>query len=284
MTVSASSNQPATVSALTGGTSTTTSAMPRSSRVWLIPTVGEPIRDLTERQIGKGRIVCFSAEADFVSAAVIGTIGVATLTQVERPRELPLAALPLAFALHQLAEGFVWQELDGAAHATGPAVSVYLFFAWVLLPVYVPVAIMLLEPPGPTRRRLAGFVAIGAVASAYLAASLVTGDVSAHSGGHVVLYGGAGRYADVATALYIVATCGAPLVSRHRTIVWFGIANLFAVAAIATVQAEGLTSIWCSWAAIVSVLIFFQFVSWRNQRQSGALLTAGDQERVISAR
>ena len=107
----------------------------------------------------------------------------------------------------------MWQELDGgAAHATGPAVYVYLFFAWVLLPVFVPVAIMLLEPPGHTRRRIAGFVAIGDRRERRTwPTSLVTGDVSAHSGGHVVLYGGAGRYADAATALYIIATCGAPL-------------------------------------------------------------------------
>ena len=58
--------------------------------------------------------------------------------------------------------------------------------------------------------------------------------------------------------------------SRHRTIVWFGIANLGAVAAIAVVQGEGLTSIWCSWAAIVSVLIFFQLVAWRNAGRNDA--------------
>ena len=49
--------------------------------------------------------MCFSAEADFVSGAVIGAIGIATLTKVDRPRELPLAVLPLAFALHQVARG-----------------------------------------------------------------------------------------------------------------------------------------------------------------------------------
>ena len=222
--------------------------------------------------------MCFSAEADFVSAAVIGAIGVATLSQVEKPREIPLAALPLAFALHQLAEGFVWRDLDsGTTHATGPAVYVYLLFAWVLLPVIVPLAVMLLEPPGHARRRIAGFVAVGAVASAYLSASLIAGDVSAHSGGHVVLYGGAGRYADAATALYVVATCGAPLLSRYRTVVWFGVANLAAVAAVATVQAEGLTSIWCSWAAVVSVLIFFQMVAWRNAERSDSGIERSDQ-------
>lgn len=227
--------------------------------------------------------MCFSAEADFVSGAVLGAIGVATLSQVEKPREIPLAALPLTFAFHQLAEGFVWRDLGGgAAHATGPAVYAYLLFAWVVLPVLLPVAVMLLEPPGHSRQRLAGFVAIGAVASAYLATSLVNGDVSARSGGHVVLYGGAGRYADAATVLYVVATCGAPLFSRHRTIVWFGVANLVAIAAIATVQAEGLTSIWCSWAAVVSVLIFFQLVAWRNAERSGSAVERSDQVTATS--
>ena len=146
--------------------------------------------------------MCFSAEADFVSGALIGAIGVATLSQVEKPREIPLAALPAAFALHQFTEGFVWRDLDaGATHATGPAVYGYLLFAWILLPVLVPVAIMLLEPPGRTRRRIGVFVGIGAVAAAYLSASLLAGDISAHAAGHTVLYGGVGRYADAATAL-----------------------------------------------------------------------------------
>jgi hypothetical protein len=39
---------------------------------------------------------------------------------------------------------------------------------------------------------------------------------------------------------------------------------LFAVAAIAIIQAEGLTSVWCAWAAVVSVLIYLQFVAWRR--------------------
>jgi hypothetical protein len=46
--------------------------------------------------------------------------------------------------------------------------------------------------------------------------------------------------------------------------VWFGVANLVAVVAIAWVQADGLTSLWCAWAAVVSVLIYLQFTSWRR--------------------
>ncbi len=111
---------------------------------------------------------------------------------------------------------------------------------------------------------IGAFVVLGAIAGAYLAGAIVRGDVSAHAVEHTVQYGGAGQFATAATVLYIVATCGAPLLSGFRAIVWFGVANVVAVAAFATIQAEGLTSLWCTWAAVVSVLIFLQFVFWRR--------------------
>ena len=212
--------------------------------------------------------MCFSAEADFASAAVIGAVGIATLTKVESPREIPLAALPLAFALHQFVEAFVWRDLDAGHHSsTGAAVYLYLVFAWVLLPVFVPVAIMLVEPPGPQRRRMAVFVVLGAIAAGYLAVALLDGTVSAHAVHHTIQYGGAGDLAWVATVFYVLATCAPPLLSGLRAIVWFGVANVFAVAAIVVVQTEGLTSVWCVWAAVVSVLIYVQFVWWRRQAE-----------------
>jgi hypothetical protein len=210
--------------------------------------------------------VCFSAEADLASAAVIGAIGVATLTKVRAPREIPLAALPLAFAVHQFVEAFVWRDLEaGHTPSTGAAVSLYLLFAWVLLPVLLPVAIMLVEPPGPRRRRLAVFVVLGAVAAGYLALAILDGSVSAHATHHTIQYGGAGDLADVATVLYVLATCAPPLFSGFRAIVWFGVANVVAVAIIVLVQSEGLTSVWCLWAAVVSVLIYVQFEWWHRE-------------------
>ena len=83
--------------------------------------------------------MCFSADADFVSGAVIGVIGLATLAKVEKPTEIPLAVLPLALALHQVVEGFVWQNLDhGSTRVGGVAVYLYVSFAWVVLPVLAP--------------------------------------------------------------------------------------------------------------------------------------------------
>ena len=210
--------------------------------------------------------MCFSPEADFVSGAVIGAIGVMTLTKVEKPRELALGVLPLAFAVHQIVEGFVWRSLSDPVPHSGNGVAVYLYvaFAWVILPILAPLAILLVERDARRRLAMRVFVAMGAVAALYLLGAVLNNDISAHITSHTIQYGGAGRYADPITVLYVIATCGAPLVSSHPRIRWFGIANLFAVTAIAAIQAEGLTSVWCAWAAVVSVLIYMQFVSWRR--------------------
>lgn len=214
--------------------------------------------------------MCFSAEADFVSGIVIGAVGVATLTKVKEPREIALGVLPLAFAVHQIIEGFVWRSLDdGVPRSTsGTAVYLYVVFAWAILPVLAPLAILLVERNERRRRIMRAFVAIGAVAGIYLLGSILTENISAHIAEHTIQYGGVGGYANIATALYVIATCGAPLLSSHPCIRWFGVANIVAVAVIATIQAEGLTSVWCAWAAVVSVLIYLQFVAWRRAEYS----------------
>ena len=211
--------------------------------------------------------MCFSAEADFVSGAVIGVIGVVTLTKVQKPRELALGILPLAFALHQIVEGFVWQSLSDPAPHRGDGVAVYIYvvFAWVVLPILAPLAILLVERDRRRRNAMWIFVAFGSLAGVYLLGAVMSNDITAHIAEHTIQYGGAGKYADIATGLYVIATCGAPLVSSHPKIRWFGVANVFAVAVIAAIQAEGLTSVWCAWAAVVSVLIYAQFVSWRRR-------------------
>ena len=88
--------------------------------------------------------MCFSAEADFVSGAVIGAIGVATLTQVERPRELPLAVAAARVRAPPDRRGLRVARPRLGRRRTRPGSPSYLYlaFAWVVLPVLVPVAIM----------------------------------------------------------------------------------------------------------------------------------------------
>ena len=218
--------------------------------------------------------MCFSAEADFVSGVVIGAVGVASLREVRHTREIPLAVLPLAFAVHQITEGFVWLGLQGKVSGSvgDVALYAYLFYAWALLPFYAPLAIYLVEPLRSRRRWIALLVALGATVGLYLLWALLHHSVGARILENTIDYRGVGDSGNVVTVLYVVATCGSFLLSSQRRIVWFGVANIVAVALIAWEQATALTSVWCLWAGVVSVLIYLQLRDWR--RTEGAAVAA----------
>jgi hypothetical protein len=61
----------------------------------------------------------------------------------------------------------------------------------------------------------------------------------------------------------------APILSSHRWIVIFGIGNVIALTAATIMKAADFSSIWCTFAAFLSVLIFLHFYTTRQaERQS----------------
>jgi hypothetical protein len=91
--------------------------------------------------------MCFSAAASFLTAGLTGTIGAVALAQTTERRQWPLATIPMLFALQQAAEGLLWLTLPVAPDSS-PAdllVTLYLLFAEVFWPVYVPLAVLILE-------------------------------------------------------------------------------------------------------------------------------------------
>jgi hypothetical protein len=202
--------------------------------------------------------MCFSPQADLVGGLVLGVIGIDVARNVRVRRDhLAFAALPLLFATHQLTETFVWWGLQGhvASQVGVVATWIYLLFAFVLLPTYVPVAIRALEPPGRRRTVMTGFVALGAVVSVLLLAAMIRGPVSASLGHDHVSYNIKLHAGLVIVTAYVVATCASAVFSGYRHIAIFGVINLIAVAIIARLTIDGFASVWCGWAALTSVAI-----------------------------
>ena len=59
--------------------------------------------------------------------------------------------------------------------------------------------------------------------------------------------------------VYVIATCGSLVLSWHRVMRWFGILNFVGVVATLLVKSCAFTSVWCLYAAIISVMIYWQF-------------------------
>jgi len=200
--------------------------------------------------------MCFSAEADMVAGVLIGAIGIDALRQVRRPAQLPLAVLPMVFAAHQLIEVVVWWGLVDRVPATvgHHAAWLYLLVAFGVLPVLVPFAVGVLEPP-EHRGRMAALVGVGTVVAGALIYPVVRGPISARDEGHFIAYEADLWHGDGLVVLYVLATCGSMLLSAQPRVRAYGAINLAAVIILGSLNQAGFVSLWCVWAGITSVVI-----------------------------
>lgn len=107
--------------------------------------------------------MCFSATASFTASAVLGFVGAATLIKTQNKKAWLLAAVPMLFSLQQFVEGLLWLSLKNHSEYTLPLTYIFLFFALLLWPIYVPIMALVMEPKKIRRRILFGFCIIGAI-------------------------------------------------------------------------------------------------------------------------
>lgn len=201
--------------------------------------------------------MCFSAQADLIGGVVASAIGVDALRHIRSARELPIASLPLLLGGHLLIETFVWWGLDGRVPVEVGTAAMwgYLIIAFVVLPPFVPLAILAIEPRPTRRALLAPLGLLGAAVGLVLLLIMMRGPVSVHAGANHLAYDIGLRDGLFIVTLYIVATCGALLLSSHPLLVVFGVINLPVVVALAWFNTNGFASLWCAWAAVASTII-----------------------------
>ena len=208
--------------------------------------------------------MCFSATANFVGSAVLGTIGVVTLTKVKHRRELLFASLPTLFAIHQFIEGFVWLGLDGilspkVTHDMGAA---FVLYAQGLLPFLLPLSVLLFEPDRKSRRRMLPFAIVGCLTTLYMLWGLAAYPLQIFVRGNSIVYINPATNNTTLAIFYVIATCGSLFFSQVRAMVLFGAANLVILLAVMAVKRYAFTSLWCAYAAVASIIILAYF--WKS--------------------
>ncbi len=134
-------------------------------------------------------------------------------------------------------------------------VYLYVVIAFGVVPVLVPLAVQMLEPPAH-RVEARVMTAIGVGVAIVLLRATVRGPVEATIEGHHIAYWvDLSTWAGVIIVLYVVATCGSLLLSSHAAIRWFGVVNLVAVILLGWLAATAFVSLWCALAAVTSVAV-----------------------------
>lgn len=215
--------------------------------------------------------MCFSATASFSAGALLLGLGTLTLKSASRPREIAFAAIPLLFAIQQLSEGVIWLTFRHESPQLNALMThVYSFFSHVLWPAYVPVAVLLIEPPGRRRRVLLVFVAAGVAVAAYLMYILAAFPVVSRTIGQHIEYISPHFFAAAVMTLYLLSTALSPILSTHRMVKVFGVLALSSFAAAYAFYATWFISVWCFFAALLSAIVYLHFVPRKTQRSGPA--------------
>lgn len=199
--------------------------------------------------------MCFSASASALAAFVTGGAGAATLVRCAKPREVPLASLPLLFSFQQAMEAALWLYLPQGA---GRPLAQFLangfsLIALAVWPLLVPIAFGLLEP---RRRRLlyGALLVAGGIAALYALAELARLPVKATLAAESICYVIA-PYSRWAAAAYVISTYVPPLVSSHPLLRLFGVAVTAGVVVSYASYILAFVSVWCFFAALGSILL-----------------------------
>jgi hypothetical protein len=207
----------------------------------------------------------FMAVLNFTLSGMIFVVAILTLRKVSTPKEVLFASLPLFFALHQFTQGFVWLGTENLIdpRAYEMAKTLFVIYAQGILQFLVPLAVWMLEPKGLRKDLLALLTGIGGILAAYALweLSVTPTEVSVV---HGVLYYNNPSTSKVWFALgYVLTTCGSLILSRSIAITLYGILNLIGLTLIYLINPYGFTSVWCLYAAAISVLLYFYFVERR---------------------
>ena len=201
--------------------------------------------------------MCFSASASFIAGTSLSAFGVATIKRAETRAELPFAMIPLLFGVQQLIEGVIWLTFRHEAPLLKQTMTyLYSGFSHVLWPIYVPLAIGFLEAVPWRKKAIFAFEAAGATAGLYLLYFLVARPVVAEVIGKHIVYVSPHFYAVPVMVLYLAATCVSCFFSSHGFVRLFGGIALLSFIAAYLVHVLALVSIWCFFAAILSLLIY----------------------------
>ena len=204
--------------------------------------------------------MCFSAKASFTAGVVLLAIGTVTLKAVRRKQGLAFAAIPMLFALQQFTEGILWLTFEHEAPLVNTAMTYgYTFFSHVLWPVYVPIAVWLIEPNQQRRRTLAAFVAGGVAVGLYLLYLMVKFPVISRPASHHIEYVMPHFFAAMTMTLYFMSTGVSLIFSTYPTVKFFGVLALLSFVVAYAFYATWFISVWCFFAGLMSAVVYLHF-------------------------
>lgn len=204
--------------------------------------------------------MCFSAEASFISSAILTIGGIATLRQVRNPRQRPFAFFPLIFAVHQFIEGCLWLTRSSASPpgAVEFLSHAFPFIAYVVWPVLVPYGIDRLEDAPGRKRLLLSCRTVGLGLGIFYFYYIAKGPVTAVFVNQSIHYEFYFSFWILSQWLYGFAIIGSTFLSSHKIVTLFGIGLVISYNIAKQFYLASYPSVFCHLAAWLSLIIYLE--------------------------
>jgi hypothetical protein len=210
--------------------------------------------------------MCFCAAASFTAGAILSLVGVATLKLTKRREEVFFAMIPLLFGLQQLIEGLLWLSFQYEGKLLNVVMTyAFVLFSHILWPVFVPFSIGYMETVPWRKKVIRGFQLTGIAVAAFLLYFIVRYPITSEIREHIV-YVFPHFHIPPVLALYIAATCVSALFSSQRIVNLFGALAFVLFVVAFWFYYVAFFSVWCFFAAILSVVIYLHFQFRHAQR------------------
>lgn len=212
--------------------------------------------------------MCFSASASFTASAILIPAGIYCIkkaSECARPY-WAIGLLPLVFGIQQLFEGFIWLAQGTADDSRLPALG-FLFFSHLFWLFWIPFSCYFLETRSLRRKVFLGFAVLGLLHGLimYIPFVLNTNWFKVELMKHSIVYATRLLYDDfvpriAVRGLYAVIVLVPLLFSSDRNVKIFGVIILLSVVLSTIFFGYAFISVWCYFAAILSVYILFMIL------------------------
>jgi len=205
--------------------------------------------------------MCFCATASFGASAGLAAVGAASIITAKKEYRA-LAFIPILFAIQQFIEGSQWIAQHPSLESLFLGYA-YLFFAFLLWPVYIPFAVYQIEKNQHLKRLIRWCIWLGGTLSAFLLYTLFSQPLFIEILPNGIYYNISTPLHQYGVYLYVLAACGGLFVSSSAFLRWFGVAGLGTALFSLWIFHETAASVWCFFAAMLSFSVYF-FIRARN--------------------
>jgi len=218
--------------------------------------------------------MCFSSSVSFGASAFLMGAGIASLKKTESPKMMAFASLPIIFGVQQLSEAILWLSFSNSELDSWHNTSIYLFifFAQVIWPIWIPFAVWLMEPDKTRKKILFYFMLLGWALSLYILYCLFAYEVSADIEGTHIRYQLHFPNLVLRRSLIFLTSIVPVFLSSLKRMKLLGVALLGSLILTFIFYTQYIISMWCFFAALLSAVVILVVIYNKESAANSAMV------------